>query len=120
MEELFKQITLTIASVVELLAALLVALAVLKATVQALATYFGLPMGRHKHEIRLNLGRWLMLALEFTLAADIVATAVAPTWDDIGKLAAIATLRTALNFFLQREVEHAEQRELDTRANEAG
>ena len=77
MEELFKHITLGIASVVELLAALLIALAVLKATLQAMATYFGLPMGRPKQEIRLNLGRWLMLSLEFTLAADIVATVVA-------------------------------------------
>lgn len=119
MEELFKHITLGIASVVEVLAALLVGLAVLKATLQALATYFRLPMGRPKQEIRLNLGRWLMLALEFTLAADIVATVVAPTWDDIGKLAAIATLRTALNFFLQREVEQVERHEVATNAGEA-
>lgn len=54
---------------------------------------------------RLRLGRWLSLALEFQLAADILKTAVAPTWDEIGQLAAIAVLRTALNFFLQREVE---------------
>ncbi len=56
---------------------------------------------------RLRLGRWLSLALEFQLAADILKTAVAPTWDEIGQLAAIAVLRTALNFFLQREVEKA-------------
>ena len=49
---------------------------------------------------RLRLGRWLSLALEFQLAADILKTAVAPTWDEIGQLAAIAVLRTALNFFL--------------------
>ena len=56
---------------------------------------------------RLRFGRWLSLALEFQLAADILKTAVAPTWDEIGQLAAIAVLRTALNFFLQREVEKA-------------
>lgn len=55
-------------------------------------------------ESRLVLGRWLGLALELTLAADILRTAVAPTWDEIGKLAAIATLRTALNYFLEREI----------------
>lgn len=55
-------------------------------------------------EARLSLGRWLGLALELTLAADILRTAVAPTWDEIGKLAAIATLRTALNYFLEREI----------------
>ena len=58
--------------------------------------------------IRLRLGRWLALALEFQLAADILKTAVSPTWDDIGKVGAIIVLRTALNFFLDREIEKAE------------
>ena len=47
----------------------------------------------------------ILLALEFALGADIVQTAVAPTWDDIGQLAAIATIRTGLGFFLGRDVE---------------
>lgn len=111
MEELFKTITLGMTSVVELIAAAVIALAVLKAAWQALVAYFHLPTARPKEEIRLNLGRWLALALEFTLAADVLKTAVAPSWDDIGKLAAIATLRTALNFFLQKEVERGETEE---------
>lgn len=53
---------------------------------------------------RLQLARFLALALELQLGADILSTAVAPTWDQIGKLAAIAVIRTALNFFLQREM----------------
>ena len=48
---------------------------------------------------------WIILALEFALAADIVQTAIAPTWDDIGHLAAIAAIRTALNWFLERDLE---------------
>jgi uncharacterized membrane protein len=54
---------------------------------------------------RIRLGQWLALALELALAADIVRSVVAPTWDEIGKLAAIAALRTLLNFFLEREIE---------------
>jgi uncharacterized membrane protein len=50
----------------------------------------------------------LTIALELLLAADILATAIAPTWDDIGKLAAIAVLRTALNYFLERELRSSE------------
>ena len=61
--------------------------------------------------IRLKLGRWLALALEFELAADILRTAVAPTWEEIGKLGAIVVLRTALNYFLQREIEHVTERQ---------
>ena len=63
-----------------------------------------------KEVVRLKLGRWLALALEFELAADILRTAVAPSWSEIGQLAAIAALRTALNFFLQREIDGAERR----------
>jgi uncharacterized membrane protein len=47
---------------------------------------------------------WIILALEFALAADIVRTAIAPTWNDIGMLAAIATIRTGLNYFLERDL----------------
>jgi uncharacterized membrane protein len=54
--------------------------------------------------LRLGLGRSLALSLEFLLGADILRTAVEPSWDEIGRLAAIAAIRTALNFFLQREI----------------
>ena len=59
---------------------------------------------------RLGLARALGLGLEFLLAADIMRTAVAPTWTEIGQLAAIAALRTALNFFIQRELDAAARR----------
>jgi uncharacterized membrane protein len=54
--------------------------------------------------LRLGLGRSLALSLEFLLGADILRTAVEPSWDEIGRLAAIATIRTGLNYFLQREI----------------
>ena len=55
--------------------------------------------------IRLTLARYLAMALEFQLGADILSTAVAPSWDEIGKLGAIAVIRTGLNYFLSREME---------------
>ena len=61
-----------------------------------------------KEEIRLSSGR--SLALELELGANILKTAVAPTWNDIGLLVAIAVLRTALNYFLERELQNAEKR----------
>jgi uncharacterized membrane protein len=57
--------------------------------------------------VRLGLGRFLALGLEFQLASDLLRTAVAPTFDEIGKLAAVAAIRTALNFFLARELREA-------------
>ncbi|MBJ6146203.1 DUF1622 domain-containing protein [Hymenobacter sp. BT559] len=55
--------------------------------------------------IRLTLARYLALALEFQLGADILSTAIAPSWEQIGKLGAIAIIRTALNFFLSKEMQ---------------
>ncbi len=59
--------------------------------------------------VRLDLGRFLALGLEFQLAGDILRTAIAPTFEEIGQLAAIAAIRTALNYFLGREI--SEERE---------
>ncbi len=90
---------------VEFAAALVIAMAAIEATIKSLVLFVqrGAPPER-KNEVRLTLGRWLAVALEFELAADILNTAVTPTWNDIEKLAAIAALRTALNYFLEREI----------------
>jgi uncharacterized membrane protein len=65
--------------------------------------------------VRLRLGRYLALGLEFQLASDILSTAVAPTFEEIGKLAAIAAIRTLLNYFLGKEIER-ERAEVDGQA----
>jgi uncharacterized membrane protein len=56
-------------------------------------------------ESRFQLSRYLTLALEFQLSSDVLGTAIAPTWTAIGKLAAIGTIRTALNYVLTREMQ---------------
>ncbi len=61
------------------------------------------------NQVRLTFGRALVLGLEFQLAADILGTAVSPSWDHLGKLGAIAVIRTFLNFFLTRELKEEEQ-----------
>jgi len=66
--------------------------------------------------LRLDLGRFLVLGLEFQLAADILRTAVAPDFTALAQLAAIAAIRTALNYFLGREIK--EEREI-VEANQA-
>jgi uncharacterized membrane protein len=90
---------------VEIAAAIVIGLGSLEAIARALTLFARRNASQDvKVDIRLSLGRWLALGLEFALAADILRTAVAPTWRDIGQLAAIAVLRTALNFFLEREI----------------
>ena len=78
---------------------------ILVAMLLALARLVGPSAGdRRVHHVRMGLARSLSLALEFQLAADIVGTAISPDWDQIGKLAAVAAIRTFLNYFLQREL----------------
>jgi uncharacterized membrane protein len=55
----------------------------------------------------LGMARWLLLGLEFMLAADIVRTSIAPSWTEVGQLGAIAVIRTFLNYFLERDLEKA-------------
>jgi len=57
------------------------------------------------NDVRLTLARYLAVALEFQLAADILSTSISPSWTQIGKLAAIAVIRTGLNYFLSQEME---------------
>ena len=67
-----------------------------------------------KKEVWLRFASTIVLGLEFALGADIAASAIAPTWREIGQLAAIATIRTVLNLFLERDLEAA--RKLGTEA----
>ena len=69
-----------------------------------------------KRALWLDLARWLIAGLTFQLAADIVETAIAPTWDDLGKFAAIAAIRTLLSFSLDRDLDAISERQ---RADEA-
>lgn len=74
------------------------------------------PTGSDLRDGYLRYARWLMAGLTFQLATDIVESALAPNWDDIGRLAAIAFIRTFLNFFLERDI--LEARKARTEAQE--
>ncbi len=120
--DLLKSLTVWLASGVEAAAAVLIGLAAIEATLRSLLLFVparnpghdsghaGGPHQDAKEAVRLRLGRWLAVALEFELAADILRTAVAPTWNEIGQLAAIVVLRTVLNYFLQAEIDKATAR----------
>jgi len=111
MPELFKQLSIYLATGIEAAAGIIIAFAAIEASLKVLHLFIHRSdMQTNKEEIRLHLGRWLALAIEFELAADILRTAMTPSWNEIGQLAAIIVIRTALNFFLQKEIDKAEQR----------
>lgn len=62
-------------------------------------------------KVRIRFGSWLALALELQLGADILATTIAPTFKELGKLAILAVVRTFLNYFLMQELEHEKQQQ---------
>lgn len=113
-ENLFERIVVFLEVFLEIIAIVIIAAAVFIA-LQRLLKLISRPRHSETWEfIRLKFGLALALSLEFLLAADIVATAVSPSWDAIGKLGAVTGIRTFLNFFLQKEVQVLEAKTQQT------
>ncbi len=107
MEMLLRDCANYVALAAELCSVICIAIGMVETLVQAVVV-FGSRRGgsrQARRTIWTKFAMWIVLALEFALAADIVRTAIAPTWDDIGRLGAIALIRTALNYFLERDME---------------
>jgi uncharacterized membrane protein len=104
MEEIAKTITINTSHAVEILAAVVIGLALLKVLFNYFSSFYKPSRIISKEQIRIQFGSTVAVALELMLGADVLATAVAPSWDDIGQLAAIATIRTVLNYFLEKEL----------------
>lgn len=109
-----------LAFVAEVCGALVIAVAVVRALLRYIPHIFGRqpPDETYTESIRLQLGKSLALALEFELGADILRTAVAPSLTIILQTAAIAALRTFLNYFLDRELRESERRRTDALVDE--
>ncbi len=67
--------------------------------------------GHKRPDAWLRLGRWLVAGLTFQLAADILETAITTSWEEVGRLAAIAAIRTALNYFLEQDLNEFRKRD---------
>jgi uncharacterized membrane protein len=117
-EELFRTIAGGVALGLEAIVVLIIAFAGAKAFIRTVPLLFNDDMlEQDRRAIWLRFATAILLALEFTLAADLIRSAISPSWDAIGKLAAIALIRILLNFFLARDIESvAEARRRDTEA----
>ena len=110
MEETFAQLARGAAMLVEGCAILVVTWGALEAIVNLvpIALRPGASHGARKAIWR-RFGTWLLIGLEFELAADIIGSVVSPTWQDIGELGAIAVIRTFLNYFLEKDLDKSEE-----------
>jgi uncharacterized membrane protein len=106
MEALLRDYAQYVAWFAEAIAITCIAVGALEAVVDMCRiTFTRRVTGIERRAVWLKFARWLVAGLTFQLAADIVATTSAPTWQEIGRLAAIAGIRTFLSYFLDREVD---------------
>jgi len=110
MEAILREFAATIALLVEGVAVLLIAYGAGEAFVNSGRHFFhhARDTGWRK-ALFVRFGVWLLLGLQFALAADIVRSVISPSWNDIGQLAAIALIRTFLNYFLERDLAEVEK-----------
>ena len=114
MEETFRVYAGYVALGLEVIAVLVIAcggISAIAGLIRRLTAKSAQPLTRRK-EVFVNLGVWLLLGLEFELGADIIRSAISPTWEQLGQLGAIALIRTFLNYFLEKDIEkYAEDKE---------
>jgi uncharacterized membrane protein len=103
-EHLAGELAMSISHAVEITASIIIGFAILKVLYRYLSFLVFPARSVSKEAIRVEFGGSVAVALELMLGADVLATAVAPTWSDIGQLAVIAIIRTALNYFLGKEL----------------
>jgi len=119
MEEWLHLATRDVVVIVDAMALVVVAIGTAEAFFTGLwAAFPASASHRRFREILVRYGRWLVAGLTFQLAADIIGTSIAPTWQEVGQLGAIAVIRTFLNFFLERDL--ADLRDHDSLAPPAG
>ena len=107
MEEVFKVMAGNVALVLEAIAVLLIAIGAVDAILRFIRPSKVDPARplANQREVWVRFAVWLLLGLEFELGADIIRSAISPDWQQLGQLAAIALIRTFLNYFLEKDIE---------------
>ena len=105
--------------VIDGLALIIIAYATIEAFLRILGAAFT-PEDNRRREIWLRYARWLVGGLTFQLAADIIETSITTDWEAVGRIAAIAIIRTFLNYFLERDLAEVYARQLEAQEGEGG
>jgi uncharacterized membrane protein len=104
-------LTETTALVIDALALVVIIIGTIEAVVDGVRLMFITSREREKRELWLRYARWLVAGLTFQLAADIIETSISTSWDAVARIAAVAAIRTFLNYFLERDVNEMRARE---------
>jgi uncharacterized membrane protein len=95
-------------TLIDWLALLVIVYATLEASIRVVPLLFQVATTKQRSDIWLRYARWLVAALTFQLAADIIESSITINWESLARLGAIAVIRTFLNYFLERDVETIE------------
>lgn len=120
MESWFVEAGKTAVLLIDAVALLVIVLGTIEAFVNGSVVLLGSRTGHERRDVWLRYARWLVAGLTFQLAADIIETSITTDWQAVARLAAVALIRTMLNFFLERdlkEVRDRQQRDTDTKEN---
>jgi len=121
MKESLTFITENVVVIINAIALVIIIIGTIEASVWCARAIFSPSTAGHQlREAYLQYARWLVAALTFQIAADIIETSIAPSWEEIGRLGAIAVIRTFLNFFLERDLAEIKQREAKSQGTLAG
>ena len=116
MHELLARLTELAVIAIDLMALAIIVFATIEAFIKAARAAVSNPADEPEFApIWLRYARWLVAGLTFQLAADVIETSIAPTWDDIGRVAAIAVIRTFLNYFLERDLADVRERQHESK-----
>ena len=97
--------------VVDALALVIIFIAALEAFIRAIRGIFSRLPAHERRDIWLRFARWLVAALTFQLAADIIESSITTSWESVARLGAVAVIRTFLNYFLERDVAETRERQ---------
>jgi len=106
MESILSQVAHYSGTLIEAMALVIIVVGSIEAFFAGIHAMMSKQTNEHdKRAVWLRYGRWLVAGLTFQLAADLVHTSIAPTWDEVGRLGAIAVIRTFLSYFLERDMD---------------
>ena len=97
--------------IIDALALIIIVVGTVEAFISGLRAMLAEPSGHERRDIWLRYARWLVAGLTFQLAADIIETSITTEWQAVGRIAAIALIRTFLNYFLDRDLEDVRRRQ---------
>jgi uncharacterized membrane protein len=96
---------------IDFVALIVIVIGTIEVVINGTRTAFQSATGHEQRSAWLRYARWLVAGLTLQLGADIIETAITTSWDAVGRIAAIAVIRTFLNYFLERDLTEIRERQ---------